>query len=618
MVKVVIWGASGHATVIADILRSTKNYDIVGFLDDTCPARKSEAFCGAFVLGGIEEFGALRASGVDHAIIGFGACAARLDAAARMSAAGFAFVTAVHPGATIARSVVVGEGSAIMAGAVVNPGVNIGVHVVINTSASVDHDCRIGDGAHICPGVRLAGDVSVGRAAWVGIGTVVLEHRSIADAAVVGAGSLVTRNVPPRVLAYGSPARVVRKVEPPVKKSFEDLAIAGGRPSFVEKLHVGRPNLGDRSAFLARVNAILDSRWLTNNGATVQEFESRLTTVTGARHCVAVCNATLGLEIVARACGLTGEVIVPAFTFVATAHALEWVGLTPVFCDIDPATHNLDPEAVERLITSDTSAIVGVHVWGRPCAVGRLTDIARRHRLKLLFDAAHALGCTAGGQAIGGFGDAEVFSFHATKFVNAFEGGAIATNDDDLASRIRLMSNFGFAGIDRVVSIGTNAKMTEISAAMGLTSLEALDQIIDTNRRHYETYRRELADCSGLSVIEYDPSERSNYQYVIVEVHPSAALSRDELRDVLWSENVFARRYFYPGCHRIEPYVSRLDSVSLGNTDSLCERVLSLPTGTAVTESDVRLVCDIMRTALGAAEGVRRSLSRRTLATSLT
>src|SRR6185369_3387994 len=203
--------------------------------------------------------------------------------------------------------------------------------------------------------------------------------------------------------------------------------------------------------------------------------EQRVAKMLGVRHCIAMCNATVALEITIRALGLTGEVLVPSFTFIATAHALQWQQIIPVFCDVDPETHCLNPRSVEKMITPRTTGIIGVHLWGRGCDIGSLSEIARSNGLKLLFDAAHAFGCSYEGRMIGGFGDAEVFSFHATKFFNTFEGGAVTTNDDDLAEKIRLMKNFGFAGYDQVIYLGTNGKMSEVSAAMGLTSLESLD-----------------------------------------------------------------------------------------------------------------------------------------------
>src|ERR1019366_7854277 len=253
------------------------------------------------------------------------------------------------------------------------------------------------------------------------------------------------------------------------KLQLRDLAIFGQQPAFAEKVHVGRPHIGNRVNLLARINEMLDRNWLTNDGPYVREFEARLAELVGVRQCVAMCNATISLEIAIRALGLTGEVIVPSFTFIATAHALQWQEITPVFCDIDPRTHNLDPAQVEKMITPRTTGIIGGHTWGRPCDIAALEFIARRRNLQLLFDAAHAFRCSHKGKAIGGLGRCEIFSFHATKFFNTFEGGAVLTNDDSLAQKMRLMRNFGFRGNDNVIYIGTNGKMTEVCAAMGLT-----------------------------------------------------------------------------------------------------------------------------------------------------
>jgi dTDP-4-amino-4,6-dideoxygalactose transaminase len=324
-----------------------------------------------------------------------------------------------------------------------------------------------------------------------------------------------------------------------------------------------------------------------------------------------MCNATVALEIAIRAIGLTGEVIVPSFTFVATAHALQWQEIIPVFCDIDPRTHNIDPRRIEEMITPRTTGIIGVHVWGRPCAVEALTEIAQKNHLKLLFDAAHAFGCTYKGQMIGNFGDAEVFSFHATKFFNTFEGGAVVTNNDDLATKIRLMKNFGFHGYDNVIYIGTNGKMSEVSAAMGLTGLESLDEFIAVNYRNYKQYRYELDDIPGLHVITYDEAEKCNYQYIILEVdEQTTRINRDQLVQVLHAENVLARRYFYPACHHMEPYRSYFPhaKLMLPETEKLVQRVMSLPTGTAVGPEEINKICQIIRFVVQHGQEVRERL----------
>ncbi len=398
-----------------------------------------------------------------------------------------------------------------------------------------------------------------------------------------------------------------------MKSRIEQLAILGGKPAFDEPLHVGRPNIGDRERLLSRITTMLERKWLTNNGPYVHEFERRIADRAGVRHCVAMCNGTIALEIAIRAAGLKGEVIVPSYTFVATAHALQWQEITPVFCDIDPLTHNIDPAKVERMITPRTSAIIGVHLWGRPCDIDGLTRIAERHGLALLFDAAHAFGCSYRGRPIGGFGNAEVFSFHATKFLNTFEGGAIVTNDDDLAAKMRLMKNFGFSGYDNVIYVGTNGKMTEPAAAMGLTNLESVDHFTAVNRRNYDEYRQHLAGRRGLSLMRYDEREQSNYQYIVVELDEATPITRDELVAVLHAENVLARRYFYPGCHRMEPYRSFFPHAGLllTETESLARRVLLLPTGTAVGPADVAEICAVLGLALDHPDVVAQGLANR-------
>lgn len=396
------------------------------------------------------------------------------------------------------------------------------------------------------------------------------------------------------------------------KRSIGELAIFGAPPAFRELLHVGRPNIGNRAVFLDRVNDMLDRRWLTNNGPYVQEFEQRLADYLEVRHCIAMCNATVALEIASRALDLKGEVIVPSFTFVATAHALQWQEITPVFCDIDPRTHNLDASLVESMITPRTSGIIGVHVWGRPCEIELLEEIARRRGLKLMFDAAHAFGCSYNGRMIGHFGQAEVFSFHATKFFNTFEGGAVATNDDDLAAKMRLMTNFGFEGYDNVIFVGTNGKMSEVSAAMGITSLESIDRFIAVNCDNYTAYQAGLRNVPGVKLVEYDNSARCNYQYIILEIDPvQAGITRNDLVRILHAENVLARRYFYPGCHKMEPYRSHFPhaGLMLRETEKLTERVMSLPTGTAVTPNQIDTICQIIRSAVSYASDLQPLLA---------
>jgi dTDP-4-amino-4,6-dideoxygalactose transaminase len=377
-----------------------------------------------------------------------------------------------------------------------------------------------------------------------------------------------------------------------------DLAINGAAPAFDDPLHVGRPNMGDRDAFMRHVGDIFDRRWLSNDGPLVQEFERRVADHLDVKHCVAMCNGTIALEIAIRALGLEGEVIVPAYTFVATAHALQWQGITPVFADIDPTTHTLSPEAVRKMITPRTTGIIGVHLWGRAAPVEALEAVAAEHGLELMFDAAHAFTCTHGGRKIGNFGRCEVMSFHATKFFNSFEGGAVVTNDDELARTMRLMRNFGFSGLDQVSYPGTNGKMIEIAAAMGLVNLDAIDDVIAANRVNYRAYREALAGIPGVRVLEYDERERNNFQYIIMEVAPDCPVSRDVLIDALRAENILARRYFWPGCHKMEPYRSLFPHAGLllPATEAAAASVIVLPTGQTMDPHKIGVVAQVIRT----------------------
>lgn len=364
------------------------------------------------------------------------------------------------------------------------------------------------------------------------------------------------------------------------------------------KLYVGRPNIGNRERFLERVNGILDRRWLSNDGPLLKEFEERVAGFLGVKNVVAMCNATAAIEIACRALDLKGEVIVPSYTFVATAHALQWQEITPVFCDMDPTTHNIDPAKIEMLITPRTTGIIGVHVWGRGCETQAIEAIAAKRNLKVMYDASHGFGCAKGGRMLGTFGECEVFSFHATKFMNCFEGGAVATNNDQLAEKMRLMRNFGFVDFDKVVYLGVNGKMSEIHAAMGLTNFEAMEDIIAINRRNYEAYKAGLANVPGISLINYDPAERNNYQYVVIEVDPEVCpRTRDEIVEALHAENIIARKYFWPGCHKMEPYRSLQPNAGLllPETERIAARVIVLPTGQSITAETVADICSIIK-----------------------
>jgi dTDP-4-amino-4,6-dideoxygalactose transaminase len=379
------------------------------------------------------------------------------------------------------------------------------------------------------------------------------------------------------------------------------LAILGGRPAFRLPVVVGRPYIGERRQFEALAAEILDRRWLTNNGPVLQAFEQRLVERLDVDYCVAMSNGTLALELAYEMAGLTGEVIVPAFTFVATVHALRRANCTPVFCDIDPQTYCLDASAVTALLTPRTGGIVGVHTWGHACDCDRLQTLADGLGIPLVFDSAHAFGSSYHGDSLAKFGTAAVFSFHATKVLHTFEGGAVATSDGALAERLRQARNFGFCSHDQTVGVGTNAKLTELSAAMGLVNLQHLDEFIAVNKRNYLAYCREFAGIQGIRIVRYAESERYNFHYAIADIDAEqTGLSRDALLATLWAENIRARRYFWPGVHLMEPYRSKNPDAAalLPHTNRAASRVLALPTGADVDEAVIGRVADVVRVIL--------------------
>ncbi len=395
-------------------------------------------------------------------------------------------------------------------------------------------------------------------------------------------------------------------------ESEASLACFSAPPLFPGPLFVGRPQSGSVDHFFDRLRDMFQRNQLTNHGPLVQELEAAVADRLEVKHAIAFCNGTVALEMMLKALDLKGEVIVPAFTFIATVHAIRSAGLTPVFADIG-TNHLLDPDAVESVITPDTVAILGVHTWGQGCEVERLQAISEQRGLKLFFDAAHAFDCTHRGRPIGGFGAAEAFSLHATKVFHSFEGGLVTTQDDALADRLRLMRNFGFSDYDTVVCGGGNGKLSEPAAAMALTNLEGLADVISLNRRMWETYRASLDGIPGVSLLGFDPGERQNHQYVVVEIDAEDfRLSRDELLRILHAENVLARRYFHPGCHRMEPYRT-LDpraGARLPRTDLLCERVLVLPTGGQVAADGAVAIADLIRFCQRGAAAIRTRWGR--------
>lgn len=367
-----------------------------------------------------------------------------------------------------------------------------------------------------------------------------------------------------------------------------------------EALPVGQLYWPSWERYEAAFRDIFDREYYTNHGPLAQKLEQRLSTMLEVRHAICVSNATVGLMMLGEALALRGKVITPAFTFIATAQALTWAGLEPVFCDVDPETHQLDPACVEALIDPEVSAILPVNLWGDCCAIPQLRDIATRYDLHLFFDSAHGFGCSFDYRPLGGFGDAEVFSFHATKMISAAEGGCITTNDDALAARLRnIRSSYG-AGESVPVVKTSNGRMSEAHAVIALLNLDELPRILDRNHQIFDGYRNGLSGIDGLRLHEPGHTSTTNHQYIVCDVDERAfGMSRDALLQHLHCHNIIARRYFYPGVHRCPPFNSQPPPRDLPVTERLTERLLQLPSGALVHDDDVRMICQIISKASG-------------------
>lgn len=397
------------------------------------------------------------------------------------------------------------------------------------------------------------------------------------------------------------------------KQSVPHLAAFGGAPLFSEPLHVTRPNVGEKQRFLDLVEGAWERRWFTNDGMLLAELEAKLSDRLEVKHCITTSNGTAAMELAIRALGLPGSVIVPAFTFISTAHALHWAGIRPVFADIEPQSWALNPARCRELLSPDVSAIIATHPFGTTADVEGLQSVCDEAGIPLLFDSAHAFGCTHRGKFVGGYGRAEVFSFHATKVFHTFEGGAVTTNDDALAADLRSMRNFGFSGYDRVERAGTNAKLSEIHAAMGLTNLEAFEEILAANARCFQGYARELSGIDGITMRIPDTEETSNHHYVAAEVDGKRlGLTRDQLLDLLRAEGIYARRYFYPGTHRSEPYRTLYPDAgaNLPITEKLLERIIQFPAGAEVSESEIHALGELLRFIAAHAGEIADTLAR--------
>ena len=365
---------------------------------------------------------------------------------------------------------------------------------------------------------------------------------------------------------------------------------------FDKPIYVTRPFMPPLEDFCDGLKEIWDNQWLTNDGPVLKRLSRQLSNYFETDNACLFNNGTLALQIGLQGMGISGEVITTPFTFVATTHALYWNKIRPVFVDIEPEYYTLDPEKVDAAITPWTTAILAVHVFGYPCDLRALADIARRHNLKLIYDAAHAFGVQIGGKSIAHFGDISMFSFHATKLYHSLEGGLLTFRDSSLKQTFDYLKNFGFKNQTEVVMPGSNAKMNEMQALMGSIVLEHLDGIIEKCQAIDAVYRERLADVLGVRFSPLLPPEvQYNYAYMPVEIDEDEfGISRDDLYEKLTEYNIYSRRYFYPLVCDFACYKSVALKDPLAVARKVAERILNLPIYYDLSLDEVHKICDII------------------------
>ena len=359
---------------------------------------------------------------------------------------------------------------------------------------------------------------------------------------------------------------------------------------------VTQPYLPPLEEFQPYLEQIWQNKWLTNAGPFHQQLEDELARYLGVEHLALFSNGTIALVTALQALRITGEVITTPYSFVATAHSLLWNNLKPVFADIDPDTFNLDPQKIEEAITPQTTAIMPVHVYGRPCDTAAIQKIADTYGLKVIYDAAHAFAVTQGEESVLKAGDLSVLSFHATKVFNTFEGGAIVCPDATTKQRIDYLKNFGFADEVTVVAPGINGKMNEIQAAFGLLQLKHMAEILQRRQEIDNRYRAALAGVKGIRILPLPDNSRQNYSYFPILVEADYPLSRDALYQKLREHDIYARRYFYPLISAFPMYrgLASATPANLPVASRIAEQVICLPIYPALENSDVDRVIELI------------------------
>lgn len=365
---------------------------------------------------------------------------------------------------------------------------------------------------------------------------------------------------------------------------------------FDKPINVTKAFLPPFEEYVENISQIWESYLLTNQGPLHEQFRRQLIQYLKASNITLFVNGHMALDVALKALRLKGEVITTPFTFASTTHAITMNGLTPVFCDIKPDDYTIDESKIEELINENTCAILPVHVYGNPCNVERLQEIAEKHNLLLIYDAAHVFGVEYKGKPIGNYGDISMFSFHATKVFNSIEGGALVYNNPEIERIFDLYKNFGITGPETVEAVGVNAKMNEFAAAMGICNLKYVDREIEKRKIAVNTYRECLKSIPGIKYLEDMPDVKHNYAYFPVLIQSDVyGLTRDEVYEKLKQYNVFTRKYFYPLITDFDCYKSKYNSFDTPIAKYVSHNILTLPIYGSIRQDEIIQICDIIQ-----------------------
>jgi dTDP-4-amino-4,6-dideoxygalactose transaminase len=368
--------------------------------------------------------------------------------------------------------------------------------------------------------------------------------------------------------------------------------------TFCKPIYITRPIFPNLQEYTKELKDVWKSQWISNNGPKHQLLEKKIKKVLKVPYVSLFNNGTTALLTAIKVLKLTGEVITTPFTFPATPHCLTWNNITPVFCDIDPVTMNIDADKIESLITPRTSGILAVHVFGTPCDVEKIKKIAKKHKLKVIYDAAHSFGLEINRVGTGNFGDISMFSFHPTKLFHSAEGGALTFKDKLLKQRIDLFKNFGIKNQFEVAVPGINGKMNELQAVLGLLVLKLINGERKKRKIIYETYLKCLKDVEGINIVGHQECSRNSYQYFVIRIDEKEfGKSRDYIYNEFKKYNVFTRKYFYPLCSEY-PHYKNLSSSKKSNlpiAHKVIREVLSMPFYGALSVSDIEKICNILK-----------------------